>query len=148
MGALSLILSGCEKGEPSRPKSSGEGVPRQLDAAYQKTLSADRIRFAELLRERNAITEKMKAMIAAKKSELKTEDLDKVKSVLDQDAAWQALYRECEKANERLERQRQVALKDVREQMTKEAAARKAGSAASESVQTVPAAKPVKKILK
>ena len=131
MGALALILQGCDNGSAPSPASTEKPTPaavqpRQLDESYQKTLSADRIQYAELVRRRNAIAEKMEALIEAKKAELKTDDLDKVKVALDRDPLWKTLEKTCLEANARVERQRQVAQGDVRERMRRELAERQA----------------------
>lgn len=125
MGAFGLFLVGCEK----RPEGAQEVPavqPRHEDAAYQKALSADRVRYAELVRERNAIAEKMKALVEAKKAELKTDDLEKVKAALEVDPTWRALTAACSNAQAYVERQRQVALGDVRARMLREQAERQA----------------------
>lgn len=120
------------------------------DESYLKTLSADRARYVALVRDRNAIAEKMRAMVEAKKAELKTDDLGKVKAVLDKDAAWQALYAECEKANARVERQRQEALKDVRKKMNegKGSSSGASGKGSASPLKAPQKPVPVKKISK
>ena len=153
MGSLAFVFAGCSREEtkvsPS-PAPSAPAANRMEDESYLKTLSADRVRYVALVRDRNAIAEKMRAMVEAKKAELKTDDLDKVKAVLDKDAVWQALYKECEAANARVERQRQEAQKDVRKKMN-ESKGSLSGTSGKDSASPLKAPQkpvPVKKISK
>ena len=112
-----LFPAGCRKEEPKRLVDPSSPESYVHDQAFMGGLKAARAKQGELIRERNAIAEKMKGMIEAKKAELKTEDLAKVKAVLDEDPAWQALYVQCTNANEVVRRHRQETLGKVRERI-------------------------------
>ena len=153
IGISAFIFAGCSREEtkesPSAAPTEKPAVHRMQDETYVKTLTADRTRYVELVRDRNAIADKMRAMVEAKKAELKTDDLNKVKAVLDKDPAYRALYAECEKANARVECQRQVALKDVREKLKESSQTGGQAAAPAPQAGSVPkAASPVKVISK
>ena len=153
IGISAFIFAGCSREEtkesPSAAPTEEPAVHRMQDETYVKTLTADRTRYVELVRERNAIAEKMRAMVEAKKAELKTDDLNKVKAVLDKDPAWKALYAACEQANARVERQRQETLKDVREKLNEGSRAGGQAAAPAPKAGSVPqAASPLKAISK
>ena len=57
-------------------------------------------------------------MIEAKKRELGTDDLAKVKAALDGDPAWKELHRQFEEATAKIEASRKATLKTVRERIT------------------------------
>ena len=114
MGACVLVLAGCRKEEEQRPVDPSSPESYVHDQAFMGGLKAARAKQGALIRERNVIAEKMKAMIEAKKAELKTDDLEKVKAVLDRDPAWQALYVQCTNANESVRRHRRETLGVVR----------------------------------
>ena len=88
------------------------------DKAFMDGLAAERAKQSALIRERNAIADKMVAMVEAKKAELKTEDLAKVKAALDADPAWQELYACCTNANAKVEAHRRRVFGVVRERIT------------------------------
>ena len=152
IGISAFIFAGCSREEAKESPSavpSAAATGRMQDATYVKTLTADRTRYVELVRDRNAIADKMRAMVEAKKAELKTDDLSKVKAVLDKDPAYQALYAECEKANARVERQRQETLKDVREKLNEGSRTGGQAAAPASKAGSVPqAASPLKAISK
>ena len=112
MGALALFLAGCRKDEKKQvdPSSPASYVH---DRKFMGTLAAERAKHSDLMRARNAIADRMKDMIEAKKAELKTSDLKKVKAELEKDPAWQALYTECTNANARVERHQREVLGKV-----------------------------------
>ena len=116
-GLCLLFVAGCRKSEekavdPSSPESY------MTDPAFRQNLSADRQERQRLLSARAQIVSQMKAMIDAKKRELGTNDLAAVKAVLDQDPAWQELFRQCEEANAKVEASRQATLNKVRTRIT------------------------------
>jgi len=116
MGAVLLVQTGCRKSEE---RSENPAAPASYvhDKVFMGKLSAERARHSELMRERNAIADKMQKMVEAKKAELKTEDLAKVKAELDRDPAWQALYAACTNANARVERHRRETFGKVRDRL-------------------------------
>ena len=117
MGLVLLTFTGCGK-EEEKPVDPASPESYMKDATFRGKLSADRKERQRLFGSRAEIVGKMKAMIEAKKAELKTDDLNKVKAVLDQDPAWQALYVQCTNANAKIEAHRKATLKTVRERIT------------------------------
>lgn len=114
MAVACLVFAGCrkeEKVDPSSPESY------MKDAAFRQKLSAERKARQELLSARAHVVSEMKAMIDAKKKELNTTDLAKVKEELDKDPAWQALYSKCTNANAKVDAHRAAQLKTVRERL-------------------------------
>ena len=73
------------------------------DTNFLGRLSGERREYLLLVRERNAIAEKMKAMVDAKREELKTSDLEKVKAELENDPAWNDLYTQITNSNKKAE---------------------------------------------
>ena len=101
---LCLFVCGCpsKKEDPPKPDpSSPESYMN--DKEFRGRLAAERREHVSLIRDRNAIAEKMKEMIEAKKAELKTEDLEKVRVELEKDPAWNDLYSQCTNANAKVE---------------------------------------------
>ena len=90
-GAILCVLTGCnrESAELSSPESY------MKDENFIKTLEAQRRRQGELEAAHHKLAERMKAMIEAKKKELKTEDLDKVRLELEKNEEWKSLYDRC-----------------------------------------------------
>ena len=117
MGALMLCLAGCRKEEkkPEIPASSPASYVH--DKAFMGALAAERVKHSDLMRARNAIADRMKDMIEAKKAEMKTSDLKKIKAELEKDPAWQTLYAECTNANARVERHQREVFGKVRERI-------------------------------
>ena len=98
------FVSGCasKEGEPPKPDpASPESYMK--DKEFRGKLAEERREHVALIRDRNAVVEKMKEMIEAKKAELKTEDLDVVKSALEKDPAWGELRAQCTNANAKVE---------------------------------------------
>ena len=120
-GIALLFTEGCRKEQaevapaPSSTASAPESYMR--DAAFRGDLKARRVEHGRLVQSRNAIAEKMRAMIEAKKAELKTEDLARVKAALEGDSAWQALYVQCTNANAAITAHRRETLGKVRERI-------------------------------
>ena len=116
---LAAFVSGCpsKKDEPPKPDpSSPESYMK--DKEFRGKLAKERAVHRDLIRERNAIAEKMKAMIEAKKAELKTDDLKVVQSALENDPAWKDLYAQCTNANAKVEAHGRDRLRMVRERIT------------------------------
>ena len=88
------------------------------DKEFRGKLAAERREHVSLIRDRNAIAEKMKEMIEAKKAELKTEDLEKVRVELEKDPAWNDLYSQCTNANAKVEAHSRKRLGIVRDRIT------------------------------
>ena len=65
------------------------------DKNFVKTLEAQRRRQGELEAAHRKLAEQMTVMIEAKKKELKTEDLDKVRLELEKNEEWKSLYKRC-----------------------------------------------------
>lgn len=118
--ALCLFLCGCpsKKGEePPKPDpSSPESYMK--DKEFRGRLAEERKKHVELIRDRNAIADRMKEMIEAKKAELKTDDLEKVKVELEKDPAWNDLYAQCTNANAKVEAHSRERLGIVRQRIT------------------------------
>ena len=110
-----LVLAGCCKEEPAVDSSSPESYMR--DPVFRGKLAAERKEHMRLTQDRHAIVEKMKAMIDAKKAELKTDDLKAIHAALVKDPAWQELHAQCTNANAKVQAQRQRALNTVRERL-------------------------------
>lgn len=118
-GACLLLVAGCGKSgdkaatvDPTSPESY------MNDPAFRQKLSADRKARQALFRARSEIVTQMEAMIEAKKRELATDDLAKVKAALDEDPAWKEVYKQFEEATAKIEASRKATLKTVRERIT------------------------------
>ena len=72
------------------------------------------------MRERNAVVDRMKAMVDAKRAEMKGADDSAVKAELEKDQEWNDLHKKCEEANAAIERVRKGMLSDVRERVRRE----------------------------
>lgn len=107
---LSAFVCGCpsEKEEPPPDPSSPESYMN--DTNFIAGLSAERREYLTIVRDRNAIAEKMKTMVDAKREELKTEDAAAVKAELEKDPAWNDLYAQITNANAKAEAQRKKVL--------------------------------------
>ena len=115
---LCLFVCGCpsKKEDPPKPDpSSPESYMN--DKEFRGRLAAERREHVSLIRDRNAIAEKMKEMIEAKKAELKTEDLEKVRVELEKDPAWNDLYSQCTNANAKVEAHSRKRLGIVRDRI-------------------------------
>ena len=116
---LLAFVSGCpsKKEEPPKPDpSSPESYMK--DKEFRGRRAEERKKHVELIRDRNAIAERMKEMIEAKKAELKTDDLEKVKVELEKDPAWNDLYAQCTNANAKVEAHSRERLGIVRQRIT------------------------------
>ena len=115
---LMVLVAGCpsRKEEPPKPDpSSPESYMN--DKEFRGKLAAERKEHVALIRDRNAIADRMKAMIEAKKAELKTDDLEKVKAELEKDPAWNDLYSQCTNANAKVEAHSRKRLGIVRDRI-------------------------------
>ena len=117
-----FVLTGCSREEAERPAPAPAVSPAapesyMHDKAFREKLSAAQKERQTLLRSRGEIVGEMKAMIEAKRRELGTDDLKKVKEVLDQDPKWQALQVQCTNANAKVEASRKATYKTVRERL-------------------------------
>ena len=112
------LVAGCpsRKEEPPKPDpSSPESYMN--DKEFRGKLAAERKEHVALIRDRNAIADRMKEMIEAKKAELKTDDLEKVKAELEKDPAWNDLYNQCTNANAKVEEHSRKRLGIVRDRI-------------------------------
>ena len=115
MGLSAFVFTGCEKAEPP-PSAPSQGL---AEPAFRQKLSDKRDERLELARARDAVVGKMTAMIEAKKAELKTDDLAKVKAALEKDPEWQSLYKRCLDANQAIKEKRRESMNMVREKISK-----------------------------
>ena len=116
---LSAFVCGCPSKNEEPPKPDPSSPESYMnDTNFMGRLSGERARHAVLVRERNAIADKMKDMVDAKKAELKTEDLAAVKAALEKDPAWNDLYTQITNANAKVEAHRREQLGIVRERIT------------------------------
>lgn len=117
-----FVLTGCSREEappaaPAPAVSPSSPESYMHDRVFREKLSAAQKERQSLLRSRSEIVGEMKAMIDAKKAELGTDDLKKVKEVLDRDPKWQALHVQCTNANAKVEAHRKSTYKTVRERL-------------------------------
>ena len=119
LAALGLA-SGCgcsERKEPPPHPSAPESYMN--DKAFTGKLAERQTEQRRLVRERNAIVERMKAKIVAKRAELGTEDEAKVKAELEKDPEWNELHKRCLEANAKIAEVRKDTLGVVRERLTR-----------------------------
>ena len=102
---LAAFAVGCQKEEPAAKPAPDPSSPEVYmhDREFRGKLAAERREHVSLIRDRNAIAEKMEKMIEAKKAEMKTDDIEKVRVELEKDPAWNDLYSQCTNANARVE---------------------------------------------
>ena len=101
---LAAFAVGCQKEEPPKPAPDPSSPEVYMhDKEFRGRLAAERKKHVALIRDRNAIADRMKEMIEAKKAEMKTDDLEKVKVELEKDPAWNDLYAQCTNANAKVE---------------------------------------------
>mgnify|MGYP004657425917 CR=1 FL=1 len=117
-GTCLLLVAGCGKSEKAAAADPTAPESYMNDPAFRQKLSADRKARQGLLRARSEIVSQMKAMIDAKKRELGTDDLPKVKAELEKDPAWQDLCKQCEEATAKVEASRKATLNTVRARIT------------------------------
>ena len=107
---LSVFVCGCPSKKEKPPPDPSSPESYMNDTNFIAGLSAERREYLMLVRERNAVAEKMKAMVDAKREELKTEDAAAVKAALEKDPAWNDLYSQITNANAKAEAQRKKIL--------------------------------------
>lgn len=117
-GACLLLVAGCGKSEKEEAVDPSAPESYMNDSSFRQKLSADRKARQGLLRARSEIVSQMKAMIDAKKRELGTDDLSKVKAELEKEPTWQDLCKQCEEATEKVEASRKATLNTVRARIT------------------------------
>ena len=118
MGIFALVFTGCErkpeKQEP--PRHAPESYMK--DPVFRTALREQRAERHTLEKSQAIVVEKMTAMIEAKKAELKTDDLEKVRTALEKDPEWKSLYQRCLDANQAIKEHRGKTLEMVRERIT------------------------------
>ena len=117
-----LFLSGCGREEEAAKDAPHPASPESYmqDEKFIGRLAERKTEHRKQVRERNAIAERMKAMIDAKRDELKTDDVDAIKAALEKDPAWNELCKKIEEANAKAEQARKGTLGVVRERLSKE----------------------------
>ena len=118
---LLLLLPGCGREEEAKPEAPPPhpASPESYmnDKEFTGRLAERKAEHRKAVRERNAIVEKMKAKIDAKRAEMKGADDAKVKAELEKDPEWRELRGKCEDANAKAERIRKGTLGVVRERL-------------------------------
>ena len=116
---LAAFVSGCpsKKEEPPKPDPSSP-ASYMNDKEFRGALAKERAAHRGLIRDRNAVAERMREMIEAKKAELKTDDLKAVQAALEKDPAWNDLYAQCTNANAKVEAHERERLRMVRNRIT------------------------------
>ena len=115
---LSAFVCGCPSKKEEQPPDPSSPESYMNDTNFLGRLSGERREYLLLVRERNAIAEKMKAMVDAKREELKTSDLEKVKTELEKDPAWNDLYTQITNANKKAEAQGRKVLSTANARIT------------------------------
>jgi len=114
LAVLAVFVVGCPSKKEEQPPDPSSPESYMNDTNFLGRLSGERREYLLLIRDRNAIAEKMKAMVDAKREELKTSDLEKVKTELEKDPAWNDLYTQITNANAKAEAQRRKVLGTAR----------------------------------
>lgn len=118
MGAFALVLTGCERtADEASPKSEAT-ASCMSDPKFRQDLAEARAERNGLAKARNDVVAKLNAMIAAKKAELKTDDVAKVRAELEKDPEWRSLCQRCLDANQAIEESRKRTLEQVRGRLT------------------------------
>ncbi|MBR3221209.1 MAG: hypothetical protein IKF72_03175 [Kiritimatiellae bacterium] len=112
-----FFCCGCPKKKEPPPPDPSSPESYMNDEKFRGRLAAERKAHVALVRDRNAIAERMKAMIEAKKAELKTDDLKAVQAALEKDPAWNDLYSQCTNANAKVEAHSRERLGIVRDRI-------------------------------
>lgn len=112
-GCFTLIFQGCEKRSGETTATQEASTPSLCDPKLLKSLEETRQARNGLAGVRNRIVARMEAMIEAKKIELKTDDLAKIKVELEKDPEWNSLYKRCVDANTAIEENLRTAQKKV-----------------------------------
>ena len=117
---LAAFVCGCpSKKDDPKPPAPDPSSPESYmhDKEFRGRLAAERREHVSLIQDRNAIAERMKEMVEAKKAELKTDDLEKVRVELEKDPAWNDLYSQCTNANAKVEAHSRKRLGIVRDRI-------------------------------
>ena len=115
---LAVFVVGCPSKKEEPPPNPAAPDVYMNDTNFIASLSAERREYLLRIRDRNAIAAKMKDMVDAKKEEMKTDDLEKVKAELEKDPAWNDLYAQITNANAQAEAQRNKVLGTARNRIT------------------------------
>ena len=118
MGALALILQGCDRTPVPPSPAPAPAAKAARDAQLDAKLEALGVERKALLKARETVVEQMKAKVDAAKARLKTDDEKLVKAELEKDPEWQSLYKRCTDVNTALGEQRQKTAGVVREKLT------------------------------
>lgn len=114
---LLAFVCGCPSKEEQPPDpSSPESYMN--DTNFLGRLSAERREYLLKIRDRNKISDRMKAMVDAKMKEMNTEDPEKVKVELEKDPVWNDLYTQITNANAQAEALRKKILGTARNRIT------------------------------
>lgn len=113
-------LAGCSReGDKAGASESPAAQASLKDEVFKAKLRDQVSKRNELASARNAVVEKMAEMIEAKKKELGTDDLEKVRAELEKDPAWRELRARCEDANTAISENRKSTMAVVREKLAK-----------------------------
>lgn len=117
IGLFGLVFTGCEK-KPEAPQEPPSSPASYMnDPEFRGKLAAERKEHVKLVREGNAIAEKMKAKINALREKLKTDDESVLKAELEKDPEWNELYVQRTNAVAKVEAHRKAKLGIVRERL-------------------------------
>ena len=119
MGIVLLSLAGCRKEEEKTVDRSSPASYME-DKAFTNALAVARGERQELMAMRAKLVSRMKAMVDAKKAELKTDDPKAVLAELEKDPEWKSLYQRCIDANQAIKDNRKKTLGIVRERIAPE----------------------------
>jgi len=110
------ILCGCGKSDKPVPGAAEKWAE---DPAFKKTLGDQRAKAMEIGKRRAAVAKRMGEMTAIMKEKLATTDEKKVAEELEKNAEWRSLKEKAAAIDAEFEKQRQVMLSHVRQQMNK-----------------------------
>ena len=120
LAALLAALAGCSReGEGNAAVSPAAPESYMKDREFRGRLDGQVAKRAELAKARNAVVERMAAMIEAKKSELGTDDEAALRAALEKDPEWRDLYARCQDANAAIGENRKETMAVVRERLTR-----------------------------
>jgi hypothetical protein len=109
------VFTGCGRQEP--PKSSPHSYMK--DQTFVDTLKEQKRIQGELVAAHNKLASRMAELIEAKKKELKTEDLEKVRLALEQSEEWKSLHKRCLDAATAIKENRKKTEDIVRKRISK-----------------------------
>lgn len=107
---LSAFVCGCPSKKEGPPPDPSSPESYMNDTNFLGRLSAERREYLLKIRDRNAISDKMEAMVDAKMKEMNTEDPVAVKAELEKDPVWNDLFTQITNANAQAEAQRKKVL--------------------------------------